>query len=85
MVLHYIERRRIESRTIWHFLSSRVGEPLRFGWEASSLPSWLGARGFELVSDRSDEELARELLTSHGAGTVHFDGAGGRIALAKPA
>jgi O-methyltransferase involved in polyketide biosynthesis len=82
MVLHYIERSRIESRTIWHFASSRVGEPLRFGWEPSALPAWLRARGFELLSDRSDDELARELFAKQSVDTLQ--GAGGRIALARP-
>jgi methyltransferase (TIGR00027 family) len=82
VVLHYIERRRIESRTIWHLAASRMGEPLRFGWEPSALQQWLSARGFALVSDRGDDDLARELFTRRW--TDAFHGAGGRIALAKP-
>ena len=81
-----IERRRIESRTIWHVISSRVGEPLRFGWEPSALREWLRSRGFELVSDRGDDELARELFPRRWVDPLRgFHGAGGRIALARPA
>ncbi len=84
VVLHYIERRRIESRTIWHFAASRFGEPLRFGWNPAALPGWLRSRGFELVSDRDDDDLARELFPPGIAGAFHFQGAGGRIAVAAP-
>jgi methyltransferase (TIGR00027 family) len=80
VMLHYIERRRIESRTIWHVIASRMGEPLRFGWEPGSLPDWLRRRGFHLVSDRGDEDLARELFRREWT----LQGAGGRIAVARP-
>ncbi len=83
VMLHYIERRHIERRTIYHVIASRLGEPLRFGWERGALSGWLSARGFRLVSDRGDEELARALFTRRYSDT--FDGAGGRIALARPA
>jgi methyltransferase (TIGR00027 family) len=84
VMLHYIERRRIESRTIWHVAASRFGEPLRFGWDPAALPEWLRSRGFELVSDRDDDALARELFTAGVASTFRFQGAGGRIAVATP-
>ena len=84
VMLHYIERRRIESRTIWHVAASRFGEPLRFGWDPAALPEWLRSRGFELVSDRDDDDLARELFPAGVASAVHFQGAGGRIAVATP-
>ena len=57
-----------------------MGEPLRFGWEPGSLPDWLGRRGFHLVSDRGDEDLARELFRREWT----LQGAGGRIAVARP-
>jgi O-methyltransferase involved in polyketide biosynthesis len=75
---------RIESRTIWHFAASRFGEPLRFGWDPAALPDWLRSRGFELASDRDDDELARELFPAGVASTFRFQGAGGRIAVASP-
>lgn len=81
IILHYIERHLIERRTIWHFLASYVGEPLRFGWDPCELADWLRLRGFELVSDRSDEDLARELFAGRWIDTMQdFRGAGGRIA-----
>jgi methyltransferase (TIGR00027 family) len=43
-------------------LIARLGEPIRFGWEPSELPAWLDARGFALVSDRTDDDLAHALL-----------------------
>ena len=82
VMLHYIERRRIERRTIWHLFASGVGEPLRFGWEPGALPGWLGSHGFRLLSDRGDHDLAGELFPRDWADG--FDGAGGRIALASP-
>jgi methyltransferase (TIGR00027 family) len=84
VVLHYIERDRIESRTIWHLFAARVGEPLRFGWEPAALPDWLRLHGFQLVSDRSDDDLAHELFTGPWVATARsFRGAGGRIAVAR--
>lgn len=43
-------------------LVSHVGEPWRFGWEPEDMPFWFGARGFSLVSDASDAELATRFL-----------------------
>ena len=37
-------------------------EPFRFGWEPSELPGWLAARGFDLVRDWSDLDIARARL-----------------------
>jgi len=55
---------------------------LRFGWEPTALQDWLRSRGFQLLSDRGDDDLGRELFTGRWADT--FRGAGGRIALARP-
>jgi methyltransferase (TIGR00027 family) len=84
VVLHYIERLRIESDTIWHRAARRVGEPLRFGWEPGALPQWLEPRGFELLEDRDDVALAAALLPGLWREDSHaFRGAGGRIAVAR--
>lgn len=80
VLLHYIERRNVEKRTAWHAAAASVGEPMRFGWEPSELPEWLNARGWELLGDRDDIALARELFGKAWT----FGGAGGRIAVAKP-
>jgi methyltransferase (TIGR00027 family) len=82
VVLHYIEHRRIHARTIWHTIASRVGEPLRFGWDPGALPEWLATRSFCLLSDEGDDELARRYFPARWRS--RFRGAGGRIALAQP-
>ena len=79
VVLNYIERRRIEGRNFVRFMASRVGEPLRVGWEPAALPDWLEARGFQWLSDHSDNELAQQLFQAPWR--HRFEGAGGRIAL----
>jgi methyltransferase (TIGR00027 family) len=62
-------------------LAARLGEPIRFGWDPATLPAWLAPRGFALVWDHSDAELARELLppryAARGAAGQH------RFALAE--
>jgi O-methyltransferase involved in polyketide biosynthesis len=47
---------------LWLVLWLRVaGEPLRFnGWREEELPAWLAARGWRLLSDRSDADMAAE-------------------------
>ena len=82
ILIHYIERRLIHRRTVYHWVARRVGEPMQFGWDVAELPGWLAARGFDLVSDRGDEALARELFAPEWAES--FGGAGGRIAVARP-
>jgi methyltransferase (TIGR00027 family) len=83
VVLNYIQRRRVESRNFVRFVASRVGEPLRFGWEPAALPNWLEARGFQWLSDHSDTELAQQLFQAPWKN--RFKGAGGRVALAARA
>lgn len=62
----YIDRRSLGSPRgqfkLMAELVSRVGEPWRFGWEPEDLPFWFGARGFSLISDASDAELATRFL-----------------------
>jgi methyltransferase (TIGR00027 family) len=79
-VLNYLERRRIEAGSLFHHLVARIGEPLRFGWAPDDLPGWLSARGFALISDRGDAELASELLAPRWAAAFHDYGS--RIAVA---
>jgi methyltransferase (TIGR00027 family) len=50
---------------------ARFGEPFRFGWDPDELPAWLSARGFGLVSDRTDRDLAHELFPPRYATTYH--------------
>ena len=55
----------IRSRLLRRFLAS-VGEPFRFGWEPTELSRWLDERGFALVSDRTDLQLAARLMPEAG-------------------
>ena len=62
----YLDRRGVEHPPL-HLrllcaLMERLGEPIRSGWDPPELPAWLAARGFALVSDRTDVDLARALL-----------------------
>jgi methyltransferase (TIGR00027 family) len=50
---------------------ARLGEPFRFGWDPQELPRWIEARGFTLVSDHTDADLARELFPPRYAATHH--------------
>jgi O-methyltransferase involved in polyketide biosynthesis len=56
---------------LFRALTARVGEPVRFGWDPLALPAWLACRGFALVSDRTDADLARELFPPRFAATYH--------------
>jgi methyltransferase (TIGR00027 family) len=62
----YIDRRSIGAPRgefkLMAKLVSQAGEPWRFGWEPEDVPFWFGARGFSLVSDASDAELATRFL-----------------------
>jgi len=50
---------------------ARLGEPFRFGWDPQELPGWLASRGFQLTSDRTDADYARELFPPRYAATYH--------------
>jgi len=56
---------------LFRMLFTRLGEPFRFGWDPLELPAWAAARGFTLVSDRTDADLARELFPPRFAATYH--------------
>jgi methyltransferase (TIGR00027 family) len=58
----------------------RLGEPFKFGWPPEQLPDYLELRGFELASDVSVADAARELLPAELAAQVARTGT--RIALA---
>ncbi len=65
-----IERPPLRLRVV-RAVVARLGEPFRWGWDPAELPAWLGARGFAVVSDRTDAELARELFPARFAATYH--------------
>ncbi len=81
IVLNYIERSHI-GRLRSHRIAARLGEPMRFGWEPAELSPWLRERGFALMVDRSDSDLARQLFPARWS--HRFRAAGGRIALVRP-
>jgi methyltransferase (TIGR00027 family) len=77
----YLDRAAIEHPPLGMHLMravvSRLGEPFRFGWAPGELPPFLTARGFSLLSDRTDAELARELFPprfarTYGGGLRHI-------------
>lgn len=62
LAFNYIERHTLQdqgfgARTVTRVVK-RAGEPYQFGWDVEVLPSWLAARGFTLVNDASDRDLA---------------------------
>jgi methyltransferase (TIGR00027 family) len=71
----YFDREAIERPPLrMHVLGAlvaRLGEPLRFGWDPRELGGWLASRGFTLVSDRTDADLAGELFPPRYAATYH--------------
>jgi methyltransferase (TIGR00027 family) len=81
----YLDRRGVEHPPLRLRLTAalvaRLGEPMRFGWDPPALPAWLAARSFTLVSDRTDEDLARALLPPRYAHPK--DGAMRHIAVAE--
>lgn len=58
LVFNYVERASLARPDEVQRFVARVGEPYRFGWVPSALPSFLRARGFALESDRDDDALA---------------------------
>lgn len=63
--LTYIPRDQVQGTRQGRLLRRLValgGEPIRFGWDPEELPAWMEARGFRVLSNRNDHELARELL-----------------------
>lgn len=69
LALTYIDRTAIERRAradlehgLFQRLVATVGEPWRFGWHPAELAGWFEARGFVLVSDVTDGELARRFF-----------------------
>jgi methyltransferase (TIGR00027 family) len=58
----YFEREAVRDNRWMKFFVSRLGEPMRFGWQPSELGPYLSERGFELVRDENQPEIARRLL-----------------------
>ena len=66
LAFEYFRRSSITERPVFERLVANAivlrDEPFRFGWEPSELPGWLAARGFDLVRDWSDLDIARARL-----------------------
>jgi methyltransferase (TIGR00027 family) len=62
LAMTYIAKAGLARDRLVSLLVARAGEPWTFGWEPAELPGFLEARGFELMSDRSERQLASELL-----------------------
>ncbi len=66
LAMTYIDKRALEQRPGEVALSARivarVGEPWRFGWYPAELPGWLRSRGYRVLRDESDADLASRLL-----------------------
>lgn len=82
-VLTYFDRAFLEhpdgvERIARRFVA-RMGEPFRFGWDASELRGWMRARGFVVERDASMIELARGLLPQRFA--LGSNATGRRIAM----
>lgn len=59
---------------------ARLGEPWRWGWIPDELPGYLRERGWDLASDVSTADAARELMPAELA--AHVQRAESRVALA---
>ena len=81
LALNYVMTGPRRRPTLLHRVTGLVGEPVRFGgWRPEDLPAWMGERGFQLLWDRSDVELARALLPEPWASGFHSPRS--RVALA---
>jgi methyltransferase (TIGR00027 family) len=62
LALTYIDKRALSAPhrhlKLTAKIAARVGEPYRFGWDPEDLGLWFSARGFSLLSNVSDAELA---------------------------
>lgn len=62
LAFNYIDRRMLEAPALGlkavTEVVKRAGEPYQFGWDTSALAPWLFARGFVLIHDDSEHELA---------------------------
>lgn len=81
----YLDRRALREprgdQRLTQRLVASVGEPHRFGWEPARLPAWLAQRGFTLMSDLSDHDLAERYLGPEL--WPHFGGRNRHVALAR--
>jgi O-methyltransferase involved in polyketide biosynthesis len=81
----YVDRRAVDEprgdQVLTQRLAASVREPHRFGWDPARLPAWLVERGFTLMSDVSDRDLAERYLSP--ALWPHFGARNRHVALAR--
>lgn len=81
----YLDRRAVQApsgdQRLTQRLVRRAGEPYRFGFEPSALPSWLSARHYKLMWDQTDLDLAQRWLDDDASG--HFVARNRHVALAS--
>jgi methyltransferase (TIGR00027 family) len=69
LVMNYSDRARIEKKRAGIRAMRWVGEPPRFGWDPAALPQWMRERGFAVLSNLSDRELAAKYFPPALAGS----------------
>jgi methyltransferase (TIGR00027 family) len=84
----YFERKRLIEKPHWRqrmvrrFVGS-VGEPFTWGWDAGEAEPWFLARGFVMVTDRTEKDLADALLPAKFAARVRSEGRHVAVAVRK--
>jgi methyltransferase (TIGR00027 family) len=75
LALTYFERSRLidrpslSARAVRTFVK-QIGEPFTFGWDLGELRPWMERRGIEVLSDRTEVDLAREYLPASAAARI---------------
>jgi methyltransferase (TIGR00027 family) len=85
LAFNYVDQRVVREprgdQVLTQRLAASVGEPYRFGWDPPRLPAWLAERGFALMSDVTDHDLAQRYLSP--ALWPHFSARNRHVALAR--
>lgn len=68
-----IDQPHLRQRMVRRFVGS-VGEPFRWGWNPGEAAPWFRTRGFEILADETERELAERLLPQKFADRVRAEG-----------
>jgi methyltransferase (TIGR00027 family) len=82
LVINYSDRARIEKRRAGIRAMRWVGEPPRFGWDPAALPQWMQERGFNVLANLPDHELAARYFPP--ALAASYPRRGSNVALCAP-